>query len=62
MFRSALSSCSLTHCCSVHVLGPIPALAFDPLEAFPSEALATFSECLGGRCCSQVTHNTSVGE
>ena len=45
-----------------HVLGPNPTLAFDPLETFPSEALATFSECLGVRCYSQVPHNTSVSE
>lgn len=31
-----------------NVLEPIPALPFDPLEAFPSEALQTFSECLEG--------------
>ena len=61
MFRSALSCCSLPHGLSMFV-GPIPALTFDQLETFPSEALETFSECLGGRCCSQVPDNTSVSE
>ena len=49
MFRSALSNCSLPHGLAMF-LGPFPhALAFDTLETFPSEALATYSECLGGR-------------